>query len=194
MAGFQSPITIAEAIEHIRKNEYLLPAFQRDFVWTSDQIERLFDSLMKGYPISSMLFWKVKGETKTDFRFYKFLNDFVQYHKTCNDSITTDHLNDFHAILDGQQRLTALYIGLCGSYASKGYMKRWDYSVNNFPPKHLYLNLSRKYSETESDKDFIFSFVDDTISKCRDLYQGEKTEDYWFRVGKILSLHQEQGV
>lgn len=192
MAGFQSPITIAEAIEHIRKNEYLLPAFQRDFVWTSDQIERLFDSLMKGYPISSMLFWKVKGETKTDFRFYKFLNDFVQYHKTCNDSITTDHLNDFHAILDGQQRLTALYIGLCGSYASKGYMKRWDYSVNNFPPKHLYLNLSKKYSETESDKEYIFSFVDDTISKCRDLYQGEKTEDYWFRVGKILSLHQDE--
>ena len=74
MAGFQSPITIAEAIEHIRKNEYLLPAFQRDFVWTSDQIERLFDSLMKGYPISSMLFWKVKGETKTDFRFYKFFS------------------------------------------------------------------------------------------------------------------------
>lgn len=191
MAGFQSPITIAEAIEHIRKNEYLLPAFQRDFVWTSDQIERLFDSLMKGYPISSMLFWKVKGETKTDFRFYKFLNDFVQYHKTCNDSIVTDYLNDFHAILDGQQRLTALYIGLCGSYASKGYMKRWDYSVNNFPPKHLYLNISRKYSETESDKEYIFSFVDDTISKCRDLYQGEKSEDYWFRVGKILSLHQD---
>lgn len=191
MAGFQSPITIAEAIEHIRKNEYLLPAFQRDFVWTSDQIERLFDSLMKGYPISSMLFWKVKGETKTDFRFYKFLNDFVQYHKTCNDSISTDHLNDFHAILDGQQRLTSLYIGLCGSYAYKSYMKRWDYSESNFPTRHLYLNISRKYSETESDKEYMFSFVDQSISKRRDLYQGEKSGDYWFRVGRILSLHQD---
>ena len=105
MAGFQTPITIAQAIEHIRKNEYLLPAFQRDFVWSAEQIEKLFDSLMKGFPISSMLFWKVKGETKTDFRFYRFLTNYVQYHKICNDSIPTDQVNDFHAILDGQQRL-----------------------------------------------------------------------------------------
>ena len=77
MAGFQSPITIFQAIERIRRNEYLLPAFQREFVWSAGQIEQLFDSLMKGYPISSMLFWKVKGETKTDFRFYQFLKQFI---------------------------------------------------------------------------------------------------------------------
>ena len=109
MAGFQTPITIAQVIEHIKRNEYLLPAFQRDFVWSAEQIEKLFDSLMKGYPISSMLFWKVKGETKTDFRFYRFLTNFVQYHRTCSDAISTDQLNDFHAILDGQQRLNTLY-------------------------------------------------------------------------------------
>lgn len=128
MAGFQSPITIAQAIEHIHRNEYLLPAFQRDFVWSAEQIEKLFDSLMKGYPISSMLFWKVKGGTKTDFRFYKFLSAFIQYHRICNDPIPTDNINDFYAVLDGQQRLTSLYIGLCGSYAYKDYRKRWDYS------------------------------------------------------------------
>ena len=104
MAGFQAPITIHQAIDRVRKNEYLLPAFQREFVWSSDQIEKLFDSLMKGYPISSMLFWKVKGETKTDFRFYQFLKQYIQFHKTHNESTNTDQVNDFHAILDGQQR------------------------------------------------------------------------------------------
>ncbi len=190
MAGFQTPITIAQAIEHIRKNEYLLPAFQRDFVWSAEQIEKLFDSLMKGFPISSMLFWKVKGETKTDFRFYKFLTNYIQYHKICNEAISTDHLNDFHAILDGQQRLTSLYIGLCGSYAYKGYMKRWDYSERNFPTKHLYLNLSRKYSEEESDKEYIFEFIDKSISKESDLYK-DNDGNLWFRAGKILALHQD---
>lgn len=189
MAGFQSPITIAEAIEHIRKNEYLLPAFQRDFVWSAEQIEKLFDSLMKGYPISSMLFWKVKGDTKTDFRFYKFLTNFIQYHKIYNDSISTDQLNDFHAILDGQQRLTSLYIGLCGSYAYKGYMKRWDYSERNFPTRHLYLNISRKHSIEESDKEYMFYFVDKSISKEKDVFL-DKNGDSWFKVGKILALHQ----
>lgn len=60
MAGFQSPISIYQAISSIENKEYLLPAFQREFVWSPEQIERLFDSLMQGYPISSMLFWKVK--------------------------------------------------------------------------------------------------------------------------------------
>ena len=190
MAGFQSPITIAQAIERIHRNEYLLPAFQRDFVWSAEQIEKLFDSLMKGYPISSMLFWKVKGGTKTDFRFYKFLSAFIQYHRICNDPIPTDNINDFYAILDGQQRLTSLYIGLYGSYAYKDYRKRWDYSESNFPTRHLYLNISRKYTQEESDREFIFSFVDKNISKEKDLFI-DKSSEKWFRVGKILALHQD---
>ena len=190
MAGFQSPITIAQAIEHIHRNEYLLPAFQRDFVWSAEQIEKLFDSLMKGYPISSMLFWKVKGGTKTDFRFYKFLSAFIQYHRICNDPIPTDNINDFYAVLDGQQRLTSLYIGLCGSYAYKDYRKRWDYSEYNFPTRHLYFNISRKYTQEEIDREFIFSFVDKNISKENDLFI-DKSNEKWFRVGKILALHQD---
>jgi len=190
MAGFQSPITICQAIDRIRRTEYLLPAFQREFVWSPDQIEKLFDSLMKGYPISSMLFWKVKGETKTDFRFYQFIKQFIQYHKTHNELMKTDQINDFHAILDGQQRLTALYIGLCGSYAYKGYMKRWDYSELNFPTRHLYLNISKTYSEEESDREFIFQFVNKSESKEKDLFIDIENCK-WFRVGRILSLHQE---
>ena len=58
MSQFQMPITINQALNYIGNNNYLLPAFQRDFVWKSDQIEKLFDSLMRGYPTSSMLFWK----------------------------------------------------------------------------------------------------------------------------------------
>jgi uncharacterized protein with ParB-like and HNH nuclease domain len=187
MAGFQSPITIYQAIDRIRKNEYLLPAFQREFVWSSDQIEKLFDSLMKGYPISSMLFWRVKGETKTDFRFYKFLHQFIQYHKTHNELIPTDHINDFHAILDGQQRLTALYIGLCGSYAYKEYRRAYAYSEWSYPTKHLYLNISRTYAEEESDAEYIFSFKDKTITNEQDLFIDNENNK-WFRVGKILSL------
>lgn len=191
MAGFQAPITIRQAIERICKNEYLLPAFQREFVWSSDQIEKLFDSLMKGYPISSMLFWKVKGETKTDFRFYQFLKNFIQYHKTHNESFNTNQVNDFHAILDGQQRLTALYLGLCGDYAYKEYRRAYAYSEWSYPTRHLYLNISRTYSEEESDREYIFSFIEKSISKELDLFMDSNNEQ-WFRVGRILSLHQDE--
>lgn len=131
-----------------------------------------------------------KGGTKTDFRFYKFLSAFIQYHRICNDPIPTDNINDFYAVLDGQQRLTSLYIGLCGSYAYKDYRKRWDYSEYNFPTRHLYFNISRKYTQEESDREFIFSFVDKNISKENDLFI-DKSNEKWFRVGKILALHQD---
>lgn len=40
--SFVEPITIREAIEYVHKKNYLLPAIQREFVWGTDQIERLF--------------------------------------------------------------------------------------------------------------------------------------------------------
>jgi len=50
-----------------------LPAIQRKFVWSIDQIEVLFDSLIRGYPINSLMSWEVKDEkTKKDYRFYQF--------------------------------------------------------------------------------------------------------------------------
>lgn len=54
--SFQTPITVKEAIKKIQEGKYLLPAIQREFVWKSEQIENLFDSLMNDYPIGSFLF------------------------------------------------------------------------------------------------------------------------------------------
>ena len=63
--AFVQPITIKQAIDSVHRKEYLLPAIQREFVWGTYQIERLFDSIMRDYPISSFLFWEVdQGNTK----------------------------------------------------------------------------------------------------------------------------------
>jgi uncharacterized protein with ParB-like and HNH nuclease domain len=56
---FQMPITIAQALRGIQTYDYVLPAIQREFVWDTGQVARLFDSLLRGYPIGSFLFWKV---------------------------------------------------------------------------------------------------------------------------------------
>jgi len=115
--SFQTPITISAAIRNIENNQYLLPAIQREFKWGPEKIEWLFDSIMRNYPISSFLFWRVEGDTKKNYKFYQFLKDFKQRYKTHNDEFSTSGHNDFTAVLDGQQRLTSLYIGLRGSYA-----------------------------------------------------------------------------
>lgn len=187
MAGFQSPISIYQAISSIENKEYLLPAFQREFVWSTSQIEKLFDSLMQGYPISSMLFWKVKGSTVTDFNFYNFLNSYVEKYKTHNE-IKKSITKDFYAILDGQQRLTSLYLGLCGSYAYHEYRKSWDNNPNSFPERKLYLCISKINTYEEAEKKYLFSFEKTSITENKDLY-ADSNNDIWFRVGKILDLY-----
>jgi len=189
MSGFQSPITIFEAITKINNNEYLLPAFQREFVWESEQIEKLFDSLMRGYPINSMLFWKVEGDTKSNFRFYQFLRKYIECYGIRNDTVATNGKNDFFAILDGQQRLTALYLGIYGSYASHEYYKSWEYSESSFPTRHLYLNVSSEYAEEESDQEYKFLFFKKSDTNEDELYVDGNNEK-WFRVGVILELHK----
>jgi uncharacterized protein with ParB-like and HNH nuclease domain len=53
--AFVEPITIKDAIDNIHRKNYLLPAIQREFVWSTDQIETLFDSLMRDCPSSNDL-------------------------------------------------------------------------------------------------------------------------------------------
>src|SRR5688572_27516035 len=104
--SFQTPITISKAIEAIQSNQYVLPAIQREFVWSSEQIERLFDSLMRGYPISSFLFWQVTPENLTNFQFYRFMDRYHERDHKHNEPIDLVGNQSVTAVLDGQQRLT----------------------------------------------------------------------------------------
>ena len=70
--SFQTPITIRKAVDRIYQHDYVLPAIQRELVWDPDQITRFFDSLMQGYPIGSLLFWKVREENISRYRFLRF--------------------------------------------------------------------------------------------------------------------------
>jgi uncharacterized protein with ParB-like and HNH nuclease domain len=74
----------------------------------------LFDSLLKGYPISSFLFWEIKPERRSDWEIYKFIENF-RFGDTHNEMAEPDG-RDVVLVLDGQQRLTSLLIGLRGSF------------------------------------------------------------------------------
>ena len=68
--------TISETItDYVNRNTFL-PAIQREYVWSTYSIEKLFDSIMCGYPISSFLFWKIREERKKDWVAYLFVADF----------------------------------------------------------------------------------------------------------------------
>jgi uncharacterized protein with ParB-like and HNH nuclease domain len=179
--AFETPITIKEAVENIHSRKYLLPAIQREFVWSTDQIEVLFDSLMRDYPIGSFLFWYVSRENTGDYEFYEFIREYSELNARHNPKANINGNEDIITVLDGQQRLTALYIGLKGSYAYKLPRKRAG-NPSAYPKRKLYLNL-RGISEL-SNREYEFQFLTFEESQSKD----EST--YWFEVGKILDFEE----
>lgn len=180
MAGFQSPITINEAMQRIRNNEYLLPAFQREYVWEPWQIEELFDSLMRGYPISSMLFWKVKDESKTAWKFYRFLEYYRERYHTHNDYFNTSSHKDFDAILDGQQRLTSLYLALFGNYDIHRSYNKWEDDDRYFKICHFYFNLTQSKKPENENVEYEFLWLDKLETKEQNIYI-DKYQQKWFK-------------
>lgn len=197
MAGqFEKPITIRQAIRNIDDRTFLLPAIQRNFVWSTAQICTLFDSMMRKYPINTFMMWDVSSkEIKDKYKFYSFLSDYCERFKESNDHVPTQgEFKDFKAIIDGQQRLTSIYIGLKGSYAYKRPRIWWPNTRNDdaLPPRHLYLNLAAplKGEDDESMSHFDFRFLTkDQI----DLASSSGT-DHWFLVGCVLNLPEVQSV
>lgn len=181
MSQFQTPITIHQAIQNIEKRFYLLPAIQRKFVWYSTQIEKLFDSIMRDYPINSFMFWKIAEDNiKNNFKFYEFLKTYRQFYKDNNEPIDTKSFRDCQAVIDGQQRLTSLYIGLKGSYAYKMPRKWWADNETCLPTRYLYLNLSHSLDvdDKDNERNMLYDFeflneLDDSMLIAIDTGKGE---------------------
>lgn len=188
--SFQTPITISEAIKKIESNQFLLPAIQREFIWSHSKIEWLFDSIMRNYPISSFLFWKVEENTAKNYRFYKFINEYRERYKTHNQEISTNGISSFNAVLDGQQRLTSLYLGLKGSFGYKEYRRKWEDTEWSIPTRHLYLNISNELSDEEDGRNYEFSFLEKDQTGELEIYVIE--EKSWFKVGAILNYSDEE--
>lgn len=173
--------TIKNLIKKIDNNEYVLPALQREFVWKPEQIERLFDSIMKGYPIGSFLFWNVQNENINKYEFYNILKEYHQRDARHNTKINISHKDSVTAILDGQQRITSIYIALKGTYSYK-IKGAWKNNDNAYPSRQLYLNIVSPNLDTNKDVQFDFRFL--TNEEAENF-----TEDtLWYPVSDILQF------
>jgi hypothetical protein len=163
----------------------LLPAIQREFVWETPKVEWLFDSLLQDYPIGSFLFWEVRDQgAKKDYRYYEFLREYRERYQTHNPEFDTNGHFDFDAVLDGQQRLTAIYIGLTGTYAYKKPRVWWENSERVLPTRRLFLNLSGPASEDEDEPGRKYEFRFLTDKELAGFANG------WFKIGRILDVPQ----
>ena len=138
-----------------------LPNIQRYFIWKEEQIERLFDSIMREYPIGNLLIWKTKEPVKIR----KFIDNYKDGLKLINFYVPKNEKIKL-VVLDGQQRLQSLFIALRGSYNGK----------------ELYFNVLSGKEDEEEDIRFEFKFIE---SSKADISRG------WVKVKDIVYDNRE---
>lgn len=174
---------IADVVLNRVNRDYLLPSIQREFVWLKNaqdkKIEKLFDSIMQEYPIGTILTWGIDKDPTAEFikwELYKFVQDYDKDNPH-NELASTNGYNKLFLILDGQQRITAMNIGLRGKYAFTRYNRKREFK--------LFLNL---FADLENDPDntygakYQFEFKENS--------PGDKGE-LWFEVGKVLDYRDK---
>jgi hypothetical protein len=191
--GFQPARRIVDILRDIEHQQLVLPAIQREFVWRDAKICSLFDSLLRGYPIGGFLFWRVSDVTVSANAFYGFIREYDQRppKNFCPRLEAISPSDNRFAILDGQQRLTSLNIGLRGSHAVKLPNKWWD-NPDAFPKRHLYLDLlppsdendeSGSEEETGDTEGYIFRFR----TPAQAAFENAAGHQ-WLRVSDIFGL------
>lgn len=178
---FEAAVSVKEVLGRIEKRDYLLPAIQREFVWGPDQILALIDSLMRGYPIGSFLLWEVQPESVGSYTYYNFISDYKERAPYAEKAPVMPG-KGITAVLDGQQRLTALNIALRGSHTQKK-KGGWASNPDAYVTKHVYLNLAEDPEHEELGYAFDLRFLTKEEAQTND---GEP--DKWFRLNDVFLL------
>lgn len=170
------------ALERVLTKQWLLPAIQREFVWDQEQILTLVDSLMRGYPIGSFLFWNVKPESVSLYQYFDFITEFHEKDASFASKAAIPVGQGIVGVLDGQQRLTALNIAFYGSYTQKKKFA-WGNKFDSFIKKHVYLNLIDDPKHEELGHLYELKFLSD-----KDSILSAEDASKWFKVGDVLHL------
>jgi len=185
--------TIGQILPKMNNNLFL-PGIQREFVWESNQMIQLFDSVMRGYPIGSLLFWEISKTEAEDTMKYKFIRNYITESTFPNEfdnkrfrnpkvnETVEDLPNRITLVLDGQQRLSTFYIGLNGSLTERGHNLRKK-KPESWTEKKLYLNLLSDPSQITDDKQKMKYELD-----FKKPVPEQSNSKYWYEVGNILSI------
>lgn len=142
-------------LDDFEKGNIQVPLFQRDFVWDNSQKLELLDSIKKGYPIGSILFWRPIS------KFVDVLSDAEL--QTIGAYKLPKKNADFFYILDGYQRLSTLFGCLVNPAKTKLKRNEEDWQKNfdiiyNLEEDNFSFN--RKKSALELYEVPVFKFID----------------------------------
>lgn len=139
-------------IANIEQGIVKIPQFQRKFVWSIEQTAKLLDSILKGYPIGSFILW----ETKERLRSIRDIGN--------NQLPEPPEGYIVQYVLDGQQRMTSLYVSMMGVKITGDDKRTIDYS-------EIYVDF-----EASMDEEIVITDISgrnmDELIKFTDLLNG----------------------
>lgn len=160
-------LSVKETIRKIKDEEIVLPVIQRRLVWSEEQIELLFDSLLKGNSFGAIICIEEEKDNRPLFAYRVFSRDGNNV-----ASIEVETLSKTQwFIIDGQQRLQSFYIGLTGTLNGK----------------RLYFDLLSDYINSEYD--FKFAINNDELpknNKERDNTNNTVSDCLWWPVDNLF--------
>jgi hypothetical protein len=167
---------ISKLLDAIKDREIVVPEFQREYVWTLEQAKELIISLFLEYPTGSILVWETNNPPEIK-----------------NNAVNKKKMGWIRVLLDGQQRLTTLYLLLKGKIPP--YYKEADIT---YDPRHLYFNLKtaefeyyqkQKMSESPFWKSVVSCFKDrlDAFTLVESLHLDNADEK--LKIGKEINTN-----
>jgi uncharacterized protein with ParB-like and HNH nuclease domain len=133
-----TPEKIDKIINRINSGDIRIPAFQRAYVWKQNQILELLDSVVKNYPIGSVLLWSTSDKLKhtRNIAGYKIPDNADEY--------------PVNYVLDGQQRISSIYATFSDKTEQDVESSDYNPNLNLF---EIYYNFSTKTFEQKNDVD-----------------------------------------
>ncbi|WP_338877285.1 DUF262 domain-containing protein (plasmid) [Spirosoma sp. SC4-14] len=118
-------------IQEIESGQIKIPQFQRNFVWEKRQSAQLLDSMLKGYPIGTFIFWRTDEELRA-------------VRNVGNIPLPMQGKNEYvNYVLDGQQRITSFFAAIKGTQIVRDEKRLDDFSS-------IYVDLT-----AEADKEIV---------------------------------------
>lgn len=173
--------TIRNLVDEIN-DIYFLPDIQREFVWLKnknefeDKIYNLFDSILREYPIGTLLFWNVTSERIKEDKLT--ILKFIEKSNNDNEQLI-DVPQKLTLVLDGQQRMTILYLALKGLFIDEYYKKERK--------RELFFNLlSNVKNENElTERLFEFKLFEVNKENCF-VEENKRSKKIWFNIKNII--------
>lgn len=161
---------IRSLLDLVEDEELVLPAMQRPFVWSQERILNLMDSLMRMFPLGAILTWR----TDEAQRYRRFSRDVSSDETPLFNYRKPERRKQLLYVLDGQQRLTSLYI------ASKG-------TLDNLP---LYLDVlsGRRGDQDPGERYYDFRFMADTEAEKLNREPDNGGRQYFIEFSHFLKL------